>query len=387
MQRVTCLSEDVLYSAHQATAFGAVVDLSDGVEFLEEFALALGELRRRLNFHFDEEIATATTVQDWYSLLFQPEAGGGLCALGNLQHAIALERGNLDLGAKSSLRIGDGYHAVEILPFAFEERMFFDVKDDVHVAVGASVRSRVTVTVVENSRAFFDSGRHFDFQLRFRVNSLLASASLTRIGYENAGAMADGACARNTKETLLVTDLTSTLALLAGAGSLSSSRAGAFALGAGFAMTYRDFLRNPEDRFLEGEGEVFTQVVAALRARATSTAAAESIGKPKKITKNIGEVLEVRGVKATEATLSAANSGMAELVVARALIAVAQDGVSFATLLELLLRIRIIGIAVRVILHRELAIRTLDLDLGGCARDTEDLVIVSLGVRCQGYFS
>jgi hypothetical protein len=40
-----------------------------------------------------------------------------------------------------------------------------------------------------------------------------------------------------------------------------------------------------------------------------------------------------------------------------------------------------------VILHRELAIRALNLNLGGGARDAEDLVIISLGIRCQGKIS
>jgi len=40
-----------------------------------------------------------------------------------------------------------------------------------------------------------------------------------------------------------------------------------------------------------------------------------------------------------------------------------------------------------VILHGELAIRTLDLDLGGGTRYAEDLVIISFGVRRQGKIS
>ncbi len=69
---------------------------------------------------------------------------------------------------------------------------------------------------------------------------------------------------------------------------------------------------------------------------------------------------------------------MTEAVVEAALLRVAQDGVRLGRFLEALLGRLVAGIAIRVVLHRELAIRALQLALGGRPRDAEHFVVVAL---------
>src|ERR1019366_5513703 len=126
---------------------------------------------------------------------------------------------------------------------------------------------------------------------------------------------------------------------------------------------YLDCALGPEDRLLEGDLDVHAQVIAALRAGvgAAPSAAAEE------------HVEEVEGrVKREVAEIGLRPVGdVAEGVVALSLLGVAQHRVRLADLLELLLGALVTVVAVGVILHGELAIRSLELLRGRVARDAE----------------
>src|SRR5262249_30168094 len=70
---------------------------------------------------------------------------------------------------------------------------------------------------------------------------------------------------------------------------------------------------------------------------------------------------------------------VAEAIIGGALVAVLEDVVGLVELLEAVLAFLVARVAVRVVLHGELAERGLELDLGGRARDAQYLVIVALG--------
>ena len=74
--------------------------------------------------------------------------------------------------------------------------------------------------------------------------------------------------------------------------------------------------------------------------------------------------------------------GMSELIVSGAFLLVLQDFVGLIDLFEALFRLAVTGIAIRVILHRQLAIRRFELTVACPAIDSENVVIVSLGHRC-----
>src|SRR5689334_11759591 len=75
---------------------------------------------------------------------------------------------------------------------------------------------------------------------------------------------------------------------------------------------------------------------------------------------------------------------MAVLVIAFALLRVAEHAIGFRSLLELLFRLRIVGVAVRMVLHGQLAVRALDLLLRGRTGHAEDFVIVAFCFCRQG---
>ena len=74
---------------------------------------------------------------------------------------------------------------------------------------------------------------------------------------------------------------------------------------------------------------------------------------------------------------------MAETIISSSFVGIRQDGVGFAALLELLFRVRIIRIAIRVKLHCQLAVSALDLLLAGPAGNPEDLVVIAFYVAGQ----
>src|SRR5581483_5698439 len=122
-----------------------------------------------------------------------------------------------------------------------------------------------------------------------------------------------------------------------------------------------------------------TQIGAALRARAAAAAPAKQIAEAEELAEDVAEILKYSGIKARAGGWGT-HSRMAEAVVQAALLAVCQDRIGFTGLLELLFGLRIIGIAVRVILQRQLAVGAFDLLLVRVPRDAQYFVVVSFYV-------
>jgi hypothetical protein len=136
-----------------------------------------------------------------------------------------------------------------------------------------------------------------------------------------------------------------------------------------------------EHRLLEFQGYVLTQVRTPLGAGAPARASAEKIAETEEVAKNLAEILEGAGIDARRS--NSAYTSMAEAVVGAAFIAVRKNGISFAALFELLFRIGIVGVAIRVKLQRQLAVGALDLLLAGGAGNPEDFVVIAFYVASQ----
>src|SRR5690606_1653977 len=94
------------------------------------------------------------------------------------------------------------------------------------------------------------------------------------------------------------------------------------------------------------------------------------------VAEDVREVGEDVRVEA-RAALRARDAGMAELVVARTLLGIAEHGVGLGRFLEAFFRLRIVRIAIGVVLQREATVRTLDLPVISPARDAQDVVVVA----------
>ena len=117
-----------------------------------------------------------------------------------------------------------------------------------------------------------------------------------------------------------------------------------------------------------------TQVSPA-RIAATATATKDIT---KHIAKDVGEA-GTTAASSESAAGRAINTGVAKLVVGCALGGIGEYFISFTGFLELMIGVLIIRIPVRMILHRKLAVGSLDLFFIRFPGHPENLVIVALG--------
>src|SRR5713226_9031716 len=148
----------------------------------------------------------------------------------------------------------------------------------------------------------------------------------------------------------------------------------------------RDARLRAEERFLKLQRQVFPKIGAALHPAATASSAAttaEDVAEAEQLSEDIAEVLKHRGIKARALPRTAAKSGMAIAVIDGALVRVGQHGIGFADFLEFIFRVRIVGIAVRMKLQRQLAIGALEFLLRDRTGHAQHFVVVAFCVRRQ----
>ena len=129
--------------------------------------------------------------------------------------------------------------------------------------------------------------------------------------------------------------------------------------------------------FLERDLHVVAQICAALAAPAAATS--PSPAHAEQIFENIREARgEVRAKAMRTARPALLEGRMAEPVVGRALLIVLQDVVGFVDLFELMLAVLVAGIAIRVPLHRKLAVGSLEIASVDGALDFKNFVVIPL---------
>ena len=296
---------------------------------------------------------------------------------------LASHGGDADLRSYSSLGNRDRDDAMEVIAFAREEGMIFHMKNEVEVA-GRPAK----LTDLSHPRKT-DAGSILDPCGNLRVNGILAQDSAftlalgARVGNYAACALAGRAGTGDAEKSLLIANLAAAVAGTAGGWPLARGGTGTLALLTSFVAADHYFLPNAEESFLEFQRNVLAEIGTALNPAAASSATTEHVSKAEKFAENIAEILEHTGIESSALRSCAAQSRMTVAVIHRALFRVGQNGVSLADFLEFLLRIRIVGISVRVVLQRKLTVRALEFDLTHRAGDTQNVVIVSFCVSRQ----
>src|SRR5262249_2245309 len=211
-----------------------------------------------------------------------------------------------------------------------------------------------------------------------------AAAGRAGLGNDLARAVTLGAGLLEREESLRNADLALPVAGRAGLRLRAGFRPRAVT---GFAGLHR---RDADLRFgaarglLERELEVVAQIGAAVHAAAacpSARAGAEDLAED--VAAGGGEPAEAIGPRAEPARTCGTeagrrvHAGVAELVVRRALACVGEHFVGFLRLLEFLFG-ALVRVPVRVVPHRELAIRLLDVLLRGIAIDAEHRIVVAL---------
>ena len=158
---------------------------------------------------------------------------------------------------------------------------------------------------------------------------------------------------------------------------------GGAGFGAGAVADVALFVRGDSDAFFAaGSGffqrdfNIITQVFALEVLLTRATPAAEHLAE------NIAEIEAGRTAETTKAAGIAVYPGLAELVVAAAFFAVGKDFVGFLDGFEFLFRFLIVGIAVGMVFHRQLAVGLFNFVVGGIAGDAEGLIIVLIAHGC-----
>ena len=136
-----------------------------------------------------------------------------------------------------------------------------------------------------------------------------------------------------------------------------------------------------EHCLFEFQRYIFTQIGTALGAAAPARTAAEKISKAEKVSEDLADILENRGVE--PARSSAAYRSVPEAIVRGPLVGIGQDRVGFAAFFEFFFGIGIIRIAIRMELQRQLAVGALNFLFVGFAGNPKYFVIIAFYVAGQ----
>jgi hypothetical protein len=175
------------------------------------------------------------------------------------------------------------------------------------------------------------------------------------------------------EEALAVDHLALAVAGLAGLRLGAGRRAAAVAVLAGVAARDGDLALDAGDRLRERDHDPGLEVGAALRAAAPALPPRLPNRSPNRSPKR----LKISSVPWKPLKPAARRALVAVLVVELALAVVAQHLERLGRLLEALLGLLVARVAVRVVLHRHLAVGLLDVRCGCAALDAQNLVIVA----------
>jgi hypothetical protein len=352
-------------------------------EFGQQFALAFSQFPGCLYSHLNEKIAFAVPIEHRHAFVPDPKRGSRLRAFGDFQLVFSLQRRNHDLRAQGSLWERNRDHAVQVVALALEEGVLFDVQDNIQIAGWTSERARFAQAAETNSRAVLHSRGHLSLDHALAQQAAFAFTLRAGIGDYAPRALAGWAGSSDAEEALLIPHLTAPIARPAGHRSFAGCRTVPAASVARLVAAYIHLLIGAEDRLLKFEMQVFAKVGSALGAAAAASALAEHVAETENVAEDVAEILEDGGIESGWTSAAPAHAGMSEAVIQRSLLAVREDCVRFRDLFELVFRLRIIRIAVRMIRHRKLAVSALDFNLGGRAGDTEDFVKIAFCVGGQ----
>ena len=101
---------------------------------------------------------------------------------------------------------------MQIVPFTLKERVLLYVQHNVQIASRTAERARLAHPIETDSRAILDSRRHFRIYNAIAHQSAFALALWTRIGDNAARSLAGWASAGDAEETLLIADLSASIA-------------------------------------------------------------------------------------------------------------------------------------------------------------------------------
>ena len=156
-----------------------VVVLAHGLgELLQGLLLLPVEVAGGLDVDRDILVAPAPAVEGGDALALQAEGGAGLGALGDVVLHLAVDGGDLQLGAQHRLGEGDGSLAEDAGPLPAEELVGPDGDGDEKVARGAAVLPGVALTPDGDGLPVVDTGGDAGLDLALAADHAAAPAVL-----------------------------------------------------------------------------------------------------------------------------------------------------------------------------------------------------------------
>src|SRR5438445_4728527 len=323
----------------------------------------------------------------------------GLAALrpgGHLHRHGLVERRDLYLRAQRGLAERDRHAHREVLALASEDRVLPDVHDHEQVAGRAAVRARRAAARHANSLAVVDAGRDPHLHVAAAALDAPPTALVARGLDDRAAPAARRADLRERERALVDEHFAAPTALRTDIGRSAGLGAGAMAHRAhrigGEADAGRDTVHGVE----EIEVQFGLDVGAALRTglpgpAGTTPASAPAGAAPEQAAEQITEACALVELERAEPLGSAGRESaratpaegtdarrhhLADLVVLLALGCITEDVVGGRNGLELLFRVLVPRVRVRVVLLGELAVGARDVLLGRRRRHPEQVVVI-----------
>ena len=329
------------------------------------------------------EIARITGTQPLDSLAAQPEGLAGLSTLGHFHLGTPSQRGHFDLTPQRSGGELDRNFTVQIIAIALEHAVRLDLDFNEQVTRRTTIDPGLTVAARADPHALINSSRDFHFERLILARSAHPFASGAGIGNDPTRTMAMRTGLLNREESLLDAHRPPTTARAArlrlGSGFGAAALAGLTAL----PTRHTNLRLVAIGSLLERDLHRVAQIRPAVHVGSTTPAPAgprlaEDIAK--NIAKDIGEAARARTT--SPCAHVGVNAGMPVTVVGGPLLLIGEHFVGFFRLLELGLGVFTVRISVRVVFHRQLAIRLLELLFGGVFREAEHLVEIPFRHRC-----
>jgi hypothetical protein len=272
---------------------------------------------------------------------------------------------------------------MQVVPLTFKERMLFDMQNDIQIARRPTEPARLAEARETYPCTVLYSGRHFSLNHALAQQSPFAPALRARIRNHAPRSLARRTSPRNAEKSLLIPHLPTPSASLARRRSLPWRRSISAARIAGLVPTDIHLLVDAKHCLIKFQTQVFAEIRPTLSPAAPPPTLPKHVAKAKDVAENIAKVLEDSRIESRRTTAAPTEASMTKAVIQRSLVAIGKNRVRLRNLLKLIFRIRIIRIAVRMVRHRQLAIRALDLDVRSRTRNPEHFVIITFSVSRQ----
>src|SRR6266516_798699 len=352
------------------------------LERLERLTLGLRQLLRNGDAHAREQVAAAGALELRRAAPTHPQELPVLGARRHLQRDRAVRGRHFDRCPESGFREGHRDVDHEIRPPPLVELRRRDSRDHVQIAGGRASVPGLALAAQLDPRAVPDPGGELDLVPLRPPLTTGAVAARTRILDHSSVPPAARAGLREREQALALGLDAAAAALGTDDRRRSGLRSRAAARAAACLELDRNLHLSALERVLERDVhldfEVGSALAALLGAPPASCAAASE-----EAAEDVAEITEVAQVEvAGEVVVAALEARPAapvrrpERVVLLALLRVGENVVGGLDLLEALLRRRVPGVLVRVVLASELPIRLLDLVLRGGLGNTEACVEV-----------